>query len=119
MNNSILSEIATVLTALSVPHETGVYAAPEPDIYAVIVPLVDTFEVEADDIPNAETQEARIALYSKSNYRSTANNIIKALLRAGLTVTARQYIEYESDTGYHHFNIDVAQAYDYNTNEEE
>lgn len=116
---SILAEITTILAALNVPHETGAYKKQAPDTYVAVVPMVDTFEVGADDIPNAEVQEARLSLYSKTNYRATAKTITNALLRAGLTVTARQYIEYESDTGYHHYNIDVAQAYDYNINEEE
>lgn len=115
---SVLSEICTVLTAEKVPYETGAYKEPAPDSYVAIVPMVDTFEVEADDGPNAETQEARLSVFSKSNYLSFVNRITRALLNAGLTVTARQYIEYESDTGYHHYNIDVAQAYDYSTEEE-
>ena len=115
---SVLSEICTVLTAEKVPYETGAYKEPAPDAYVAIVPMVDTFEVEADDGPNAEVQEARLSVFSKTNYKTFANSIVKALLKAGLTVTARQYIEYESDTGYHHYNIDVAQAYDYTTEEE-
>lgn len=44
------------------------------------------------------------------------NNIIRALLAAGLTVTARSYIGFEEDTGYHHYNVDVANFYEMEEN---
>jgi hypothetical protein len=37
---------------------------------------------------------------------------VKALLAAGYTITDRQYIGYETETGYHHYNVDVAQYYE-------
>ena len=38
--------------------------------------------------------------------------VVNALLRLELTITARQYLGYEYDTKYHHYNIDVEQFYE-------
>ena len=40
------------------------------------------------------------------------NAVIHALLEAGITITARQYLGYETETGYHHYNVDVAHYYE-------
>ena len=39
------------------------------------------------------------------------NRIVRALLSADLTITSRQYIGYETDTGYHHYVVDVENHY--------
>lgn len=41
---SLLSELNTLVSPL-VPLETGVFSEPAPDKYAVITPMVDTFEL--------------------------------------------------------------------------
>ena len=41
---SLLSELNTIISPL-VPLETGVFSDPAPDKYAVITPMVDTFEL--------------------------------------------------------------------------
>ena len=43
---------------------------------------------------------------------SIKNAVVKALLAAEFTVTNRQYIGFEADTGYHHYNVDVANYYE-------
>lgn len=40
------------------------------------------------------------------------NAVTNALLAAEMTVTERQYLGFETDTGYHHYNIDVANYYE-------
>ena len=40
------------------------------------------------------------------------NDIVNAFLKAEYTITNRQYIGYETDTGYHHYNIDVDNYYE-------
>ena len=65
---SILADVNTTLTALGIPLETGVFTETAPDTYIVVVPLVDTFAVNADNKPTYDVQEARISLYSKGNY---------------------------------------------------
>lgn len=39
------------------------------------------------------------------------NTLVRALLAADVTVTDRRYIGFETDTGYHHYAIDVAKSY--------
>ena len=108
---SILEELNTVLAPLEIPLETGVFSGPAPDMYIVIVPLVDSFELHADDYPGVDVQEARLAIYSKGSYTAVKNDVVKVLLNAGIVITSRSYIGYEPDTGYHHYNIDALNLY--------
>ena len=108
---SLLSELSTILSLL-IPVETGVFSEPAPDRYAVITPLVDTFELYSDDKPRHETQAARISLFDKGNYLALKNQIVRNLIIADFTLTDRRYIGHEDDTGYHHYAIDVAKTYE-------
>ena len=108
---SILQELNTILEELGVPVETGVFSDKAPDEYVVITPMGDNFGDFADNQPLYETQEARVSLYSKSNYVKRKNQIVKALLADEITVTDRRYIGYENDTGYHHYAVDAAKEY--------
>lgn len=107
---SLLSEIKTAISSI-VPVETGALSGAAPDTYAVMVPMSDTYELFANDRPTDETQEVRISLFTKGSYTSIKNQIVTALLDAGITVTDRRYIEREDDTGYYHYVIDVAKNY--------
>ena len=109
---SILSDLNTTLTPLGIPLETGVFSDAAPDKYIVIVPLSDVFAVSADNKPTIDVQEARISLYSKSNYNKDKNAIMRTLLREDFTITGRQYIGFETATGYYHYVIDVAKHYE-------
>ncbi|WP_040197180.1 hypothetical protein [Candidatus Soleaferrea massiliensis] len=108
---SILSELNTLVNAVPLPVETGVFSGKAPDEYVVILPLSDIFEVHADNRPGYEVQEARLSLFIKGNYRLRKKQITTALLNADFTVTERRYIGHEDDTGYHHYVIDVAKNY--------
>ena len=108
---SILQELNTILNALGIPVETGVFSGKAPDEYVVITPMGDNFGDYADNQPLYETQEARISLYSKGNYQKRKNQIVTALLAAEITVTDRRYIGHENDTGYHHYAVDAAKEY--------
>jgi hypothetical protein len=109
---NILQELTTLLTFLGVSVETGVFSDTAPDEYVVITPLTDSFNLFGDNRPEFETQEARLSLYSKGNYLELKNKIVKALLNADFTITERQYIEHEDDTGYHHYAVDTAKIYE-------
>ena len=109
---NILTELNGLLNGLGIPVETGVFSGKAPDEYIVVMPLADIFGVHADDRPQCETQEARLSLFSKGNYIKRKNQIVKALLFADFTITARLYIGYETDTAYHHYNIDCGKAVD-------
>lgn len=108
----ILEELNNVLTALDVPVETGVFSGKAPERYAVITPLSDTFDLHADNAPGVDIQEARISLFVKGNYTSLKNKLVRLLLQNDFTVTGRMYNGYETDTGYHHYTVDVARYYE-------
>ena len=108
---SILSELNTLISAIPLPVETGVFSGKASDEYAVITPLSDIFEVHADNRPGFDVQEARISLFSKGSYLLYKKQITNALLNADFTITERRYIGHEDDTGYHHYAIDVAKNY--------
>ena len=109
---SILSETKELLDSFELPIATGVYKGTATDTYIVFVPLSDNFELHADNAPNAEVQELRISIFTKDNYRKLANQIVKKLLNAEFTITDRRYIGYETETGYHHYAVDVAKYYE-------
>ena len=101
-----------MLSGLGIPVETGVFTDKAPAKYVVVVPLTDTFALHADNVPSWDVQEARISLYAQGNYTKEKNVIVKALLAAEMTITDRRYIGYETETGYHHYAVDVAQCYE-------
>jgi len=109
---SFLSDLKTTLTPLNIPVETGVFSDSAPDRYIVLIPLSDSFDLHADNAPSVDVQEVRLSLYSKDSYTSAKNAVVNALLAADYTITARQYIGFETDTGYHHYNIDAANFYE-------
>ena len=107
---SILSDLTALLGNFA-SIETGVFSDAAPDEYIVITPLSDSFELYGDNRPTFETQEARLSVFSKSNYLDLKNRIVSALLDDDFTITSRRYIGYENDTGYHHCAIDVLRIY--------
>ena len=108
---SLLSELNTLLDALNIPVETGVFTGKAPETYVVITPLSDSFALHADDHPGMEVQEARLSLFSQANYRPFKRAIERALLTGVIIITDRHYVGHEDDTGYHHYAIDVAKHY--------
>lgn len=109
---SLLSDLSEVLEPLNIPIETGVFSGVPPDEYLVFTPLTDIFELFADNRPHHDTQEVRLSLFSKVNYMARKNQVVRALLEAGITITERRYIGHEDDTGCHHYAIDVAKNYE-------
>lgn len=109
---SILADVKELLEPLNVPIAAGIYKGNAPDTYIVLVPLSDTFELHADNLPNAEVQELRISIYTKGNYKKLTNQIVKKLINAEFTVTDRRYIGYETETDYFHYVVDIAKNYE-------
>lgn len=109
---SILADIQRVVSPLGIPIETGVFKDKAPDKYIVVIPLSDTFDVHADNQPTYDVQEARLSLYTQGSYTKEKNALVRALLAADITITGRQYVGYETETGYHHYNVDVANHYE-------
>jgi hypothetical protein len=116
---SLLEELVSLINEQKIPVETGVFSKEAPETYIVLTPLADLFELNADDCPGADVQEVRISLYSKRNPRAQRNRITRALIAAGITITNRSYIEYETDTMYHHYELDTAKQYIWYNNETE
>ena len=114
---SILEELQITLDSLSVPIETGVFSEKAPDEYLVLVPLTDSFALHGDNAPLVDVQEVRISIYTKGSYTKLKNAVVRKLLNADFTITARQYIGYETETGYHHYNVDTAKYYEFSKEE--
>lgn len=110
---SILEELQTVLSDMPAPIETGVFSDKAPDAYLVLVPMTDSFALHGDNTPLVDVQEVRISIYTKGSYTKLKNAVIRKLLNAEFTITARQYIGYETETGYHHYNVDAAKHYEF------
>ena len=108
---SLLSEVKQVVEQCDIPVETGVFSDVPPDTYAVLTPLSDSFDIHADNKPGVDVQEVRMSLLSKKNSLKTKNTIVHTLLAVDITIPNRRYIGHEDDTGYHHYDIDVAKAY--------
>ena len=106
---SLLSGLQTIAESCGVSVETGVFSGKAPDTYLVITPLSDSFELHADNAPGCETQEARLSLFTKGSYTKLKNALVRALLGADFYINDRRYIGFETETGYHHYAIDVAQ----------
>lgn len=109
---SILEELQIVLGSLPVPIETGVFSEKAPDAYMVLVPMTDSFALHGDNTPLVDVQEVRISIYTKGSYTVLKNKVVRRLLACDFTVTGRQYIGYETETGYHHYNVDAAKYYE-------
>ena len=109
---SLLSELNAIAESCGVPVETGIFSDTAPDTYLVLTPLSDSFDLHADNQPCIDIQEVRLSLFCKENYTKIKNRLVKAALNADMTITDRRYIGFETESGYHHYAIDVAQIYE-------
>ena len=114
-----LKELNTLLDSLNLPVETGVFSNKATDTYIVLTPLIDVFDIYADNRPEVDVQEVRISLFTKHNYLETVYKILFSLFNQDFTITEKRYIEHEDDTGYHHYAIDVAKHYLFPKEEDE
>ena len=108
---NITADLDALITSQGLPVETGVFSGKAPEEYVIVTPLGDAFALHCDNRPTYETQEARLSLYSKKDYQAAKRRLTKALLLAGFTVTLRQYLGREDDTGYFHYTIDAQKIY--------
>lgn len=109
---NILEELHELLYALGIPLETGVFKSKAPDTYIVLIPLADTFPLNADDMPLTDVQEVRITLFSKGNYIKLKKRITDKLLSRFFCITSRNYNGFDTGAGYHQYTIDVAKNYE-------
>lgn len=103
----ILEQLKRLFEQLNIPIESGVLTGRPPDTYVVLTPMTDRFELFADDRPEIDVEEVRISLFTRENYIKLKNLIAHKLLQSDFTITERRYIEFENDTRYHHYAIDV------------
>ena len=73
---SLLSELKAVADTCAIPVETGVFSGVPPDLYLVITPMADTFELHADNSPGYDTQEARLSLFVKGSYTAIKDTLV-------------------------------------------
>lgn len=109
---NLLKELNSLLGLLGIPIETGVFSNPPPDEYIVVTPIIDQLGLFADNRPQSEMSEARISLFTKSNYMKRRKEIAKVLLANEITITSQQYVGFETDTKYYHYAIDVMKEYE-------
>ena len=109
---SLLEDLQTTLAELDIPVETGIFSDKVPEQYLVIIPLSDTFDLHADNAPGIDVQEARLSLFTTGSYTAAKKKLIRLLLRDDFTITGRLYNGYETETGYHHYTVDVAKYYE-------
>ena len=77
---NILSEVKSIIETLNIPVETGVFSDKAPDEYIVLVPLADSFPLNADDEPQTDKQELRISIFTKGNYIRLKNRLTGRLI---------------------------------------
>lgn len=107
--SGLLENLSHIAKQLGLAYAVSCYtASPAPDTYLVFTPLTDSFDIFADNTPGIEIEQARISLFTKTNYLALRDQITKALISARLVITGRRYIGYEADTGFHHYSIDVS-----------
>lgn len=109
---SMLEQLNILLEPI-LPIETGVFSGVAPSEYVIVTPMIDSFELFADNNPRLEKQEVRLSLFTKGNYLTAKNKIVATLLSADFTITDRRYVGHEDDTGYYHYAIDVAKEFVY------
>ena len=108
---TLLSELNTIITNLNIMVVTGLFSGIAAIRFGVLTPLVFTYELYSDNLPEQSVEEVRISLFDKGNYLTVKKQLESALLAAEITITDRKYIGFDFDTGYHHIAIDVAKNY--------
>lgn len=109
---SLMSDLITIMAELQIPTQVGDFQSTGaiPDMYAVILPLIDDFEA-ADDMPDIDVEQVSIELYSKGDWHSTVKSIRTKALAAGMYPSLSRYITRETDTRYFHYSITLEKNY--------
>jgi hypothetical protein len=110
---SILAELNTIFSDENIKVETGTFSEIPPEKYLVLTPLSDEFSLFSDDFPLLNLSEVRISIFSKTNYLDFKTQIEILLLRNNFALTLRNFVGFDSDTKYYHYNIDCEKEYIY------
>ncbi|MDR1364083.1 MAG: hypothetical protein LBJ32_00380 [Oscillospiraceae bacterium] len=108
---TILEELNQILKDLQIPVETGYFDSQAPDQYSVLTPMSDDFQLFADDLPQQDVKNVRISIFTKNNYLDLKRQLEILLLKANFTITQRYYVEFEPETKYHHYSVDVSKNF--------
>ncbi|AOZ73402.1 hypothetical protein BK816_00975 [Boudabousia tangfeifanii] len=103
-----LEILVGVFQRLGLQVFTGTWPALPASDYAVLLPLVDIYDLHADNTPSVEIQYVRINLFSQENYLPLVHRLLPLLRQKDLTITERRYIGHDPETGYHHYAVEVA-----------
>ena len=114
---NILQELKSIIEPMKIPIETGVFSKEAPSEYIVLVPLEDSYSLNADNLPQTDVQGVRITIYTKGNYLKLKNKILSKLLK-DFYITGRRYNGFDADTGYYQYTIDVAKNYEIDIEED-
>jgi hypothetical protein len=106
----ILAELTKLLAPIA-PIETGYFSEEAPETYIVLTPIMDDLTDYSDDLPENTAPEMRISLFTTSNYQTIIGRITVLLLENGCTITARQLADFDNDTKYYNYAIDVTKKY--------
>ena len=60
-----LKRFKDTLAKADIPIETGIFSQEVPEEYLVFNPMNELFGLYADNLPQAETQEVRISLFTR------------------------------------------------------
>jgi hypothetical protein len=107
---SILEELHELLDPI-LPTENDFYSGVPLETYAVLIPLDEPLGLYADDLPLIEMPIVRISVFTKNNYISLVKQLKKLLLENDFTITECRKVEFEEDTKYHHYAIEVQKDY--------
>jgi hypothetical protein len=108
---NILEELTEILTSLGVKFETGVFTDEQSDELVVIVPLEDTFDAYADNLPTIDRQTVRLAVLSRNNPYDLRDKIVNELLKANFSILNRKYGGFNSDTKHHVMTVEAEGCY--------
>jgi hypothetical protein len=108
---NILEDLTSLLQQVDIPIETGSFGNKPPNKYLVLTPVYEDFDLHGDNIPIIDVHWARISLFDKGNYITSKEIITELLLSNDFHIQERTYVEYEPDTKYHHYAIDVQKYY--------
>ena len=105
---TLLEKLIAIFNSLNMPASVAVdEGANRADKYAVLTPTDDSYCAYADDLPTHECISVRISVYSKNDYTGIVKALSEMIINADIIIADKGFIEYECDTGYYHYNIDV------------
>jgi hypothetical protein len=108
---NILTEITDVLNKLDVPMQTGTFDDVTVDEFVVFIPIEDSFDAFADNIPTVDKQTARICVCSMNNPYELRDKIVKILLNRNFSILSRKSGGFDNVTKHHVMLVEVEGYY--------